>query len=134
VDLRFKDAPKDLMNRFVETLARLPNLRALELLSVTRRGPVTAGLKRKCANFPSIREMAVDAVYPDFIRSCPNLEDLTFRSILSDNGYNALKSYGAGLKRITGVNLHSPFSAQCEFMTTSPHLKQPLNVIMSQMW
>ena len=75
------DAPKDLMNKFVDTLARLPNLRTLELLSVSRRGPVTAGLKRKCANFPSIREMAVNVTYPDFIRSCPNLEGLT-RAVL----------------------------------------------------
>ena len=128
------DAPKDLMNKFVGTLARLPNLRTLELLSVSRRGPVTAGLKRKCANFPSIREMAVNVTYPDFIRSCPNLEGLTFRSILSSSGYSALKSYGAGLKRITGVNFGPFFAVQCEFMTTSPHPKQPLNGTMSQMW
>lgn len=78
--------------------------------------------------------MTVNAEYPDFIRSCPNLEGLTFRSNLSSSCYSALKSYGAGLKRITGVNLGPFFALQGGFMTTSPRLKQPLNGIISQMW
>jgi len=67
--------------------------------------PVTAGLKRKCAKFPNIREMTVDDTYPDFIRSCPNLEGLTFRYSLGSSVYTALESYGAGLKRVEGVDV-----------------------------
>jgi hypothetical protein len=134
VDLRFKDAPKDLMKKFVNALVRLPNLRTLELLSVSHRSPVTTGLKRKCAKFPNIREMTVDATYPDFIRSCPNLEGLTFRHGLSYNAFIALESYGAGLKRVAGVDFNTFFAVKREFTNTSSHPKQPLNGIMSQMW
>ena len=134
MDLRFKDAPKDLMTKFVDTLVRLPNLRTLELLNVSHRSPVTTGLKRKCAKFPNIREMTVDATYPDFIRSCPNLKVLTFRYGLSYRAYTALESYGAELKRVAGVDFDTFFVTQCEFMNTSFHLKQPLNGVVSQMW
>ena len=123
MDLRFKDAPKNPMSKFVNTLVRLPNLRTLELLSVSHRGPVTAGLKRKCANFPSIREMTVDATYPDFVRSCPNLECLTFRHGLNFRAYVALESNGARLKRVAGVDFGTFFVVHCEFMNASPHLK-----------
>ena len=113
------------MKKFIETLVRLPNLRTLELLSVSHRSPVTAGLKRKCAKFPNIREMTVDDTYPDFIRSCPNLGGLTFRYGLGSSACTALESYGAGLKRIAGVNvdLDTSFVTRCEFMDTSSHLK-----------
>ena len=73
VDLFFKDAPKDLMTKFVDVLVQTPNLRKLELLGVTHRSPVTKGLKRKYARFPNIREITICSKYPDFIRSCPNL-------------------------------------------------------------
>ena len=100
MDLSFKNAPKDLMTIFVDALVRLPNLRTLELLYVSHRSPVTRGLKRKCAKFPSIREMTVCILYPDFIRSCPNLESLTFSYGFGKNSSDALNSYGAGLKRV----------------------------------
>ncbi|KAF9645681.1 hypothetical protein BDM02DRAFT_3189524 [Thelephora ganbajun] len=105
VDLSFKDAPNDLMKKFIDTLVRLPNLRMLELLSVSHRSPVTTGLKRKCAHFPSIREMTVCSMYPDFIRSCPNLESLTFRRGFVLHSYATISSYGAGLKRVRGVDV-----------------------------
>jgi hypothetical protein len=127
VDLRFKDAPNDLMKKFVDTLARLPNLRTLELLSVSHRTPVTTGLKRKCAQFPNIREMIVDPTYPDFIRSCPNLESLTFRRGLRSRSYVAINSYGAGLKRVAGVDFQVFYNVRCKFAKASSYLKQLLS-------
>ena len=81
VDLSFSDTPKDLMMKFVDALVRLPNLKTLDLWDVSHRSPVTRGLKRKCAEFPSIREKTIRSAYPDFIRSCPNLESLIFREV-----------------------------------------------------
>jgi hypothetical protein len=110
VDLRFAYAPKDLMRKFTDTLVRLPNLRRLELLNVSHRSPITVALKRKCAKFPTIREMVVDCTYPDFIKSCPNLECMDFRLGLDECGLRAIKSYGARLKRVTGVGLWCKFA------------------------
>jgi len=115
VDLSFRDAPDDLMKKFIDTLVRLPNLRTLELLSVSHRSPVTAGLRRKCAKFPSIREMTVCSMYPDFIRSCPNLESLTFRRGFVEHSCAAVSSYGAGLKRVGGVDIVRSLNVECEF-------------------
>ena len=91
------------------------------------------GLKRECAKFTNIREMIVDPTCLDFITSCTNLESLTFRDNLGRHALRAIKSYGAGLKRVAGVNLNTPLTVQCEFMDTPSNLKQPLNGIMSQM-
>jgi hypothetical protein len=102
------------MTKFIDTLVRLPNLRTLELLDVTHRGPVTRGLKRKCARFPSIREMAVCSMYPDFIRSCPNLESLTFRRAFVLHSCTAISSYGAGLKRVVGVDIARSSNVECK--------------------
>ena len=65
------------MRRFIDTLTRLPNLRRLELLSVSHRGPITRALKRKSAKFPNIHEVLIDSKYPDFVISCPNLESIS---------------------------------------------------------
>lgn len=133
MDLYFGGAPNDLMKKFVETLLRLPNLRTLELLSVSRRGPVTARLKRKNAKFPNIREVVVDFMYPDFIRSCPNLESLTFRS-----GYGlglrcsgTIESYGAGLRRVAGIDSTLPHTLRCELTNTLSNPERLLNEILS---
>ena len=134
MDLRFNDAPEELMNRFIDTLVRLQNPRTLELLDFSHSSPLTMGLKRECAKFPNIREMTIDARYPDFIRYCPNLESLTFRYSLGYTTCEALVSYGAGLKRVAGVDLDTFFVVQYEFMNTSSHLKQLLDGIMSQTW
>jgi len=113
------------MSKFVDVLVRLPNLRTLELLSVSHRGPVTRGLKRKCAKFPNIREMVICSTYPDFIRSCPNLESLTFRRG-SPKDRNALRSYGGELKRVGGLNIFNS-DAECEFPEVPSHPSQSLN-------
>ena len=123
MDLSFKDTPKDLMTKFVDVLVRLPNLRVLELLGVTHRSPVTRGLKRKCARFPNIREMTVSSIYPDFVRSCPNLESLTFRYGLVENSSTTLGSYGAELKRVGGVAIYHSLDVECELPNLSPTSK-----------
>ena len=106
------------MKKFVNVLVRLPNLRTLELLGVSERDPVTRGLSRKCAEFPSIRKMTVCSVYPDFIKSCPNLESLTFRDDIGKHYSETLQSYGGELKRIRGlkVGVFVGLDVECEFL------------------
>ena len=127
MDLSFNDAPKDLMTKFVDVLVRLPNLRTLELLHVTHRGPVTRALKRKCAQFPSIREMTVCTICPDFIKTCPNLESLTFRHGFGRVAADALSLYGAGLRRVKGVMTHYSWSMECESLRVPPSPRQLFN-------
>jgi len=103
------------MKKFVDVLTKLPNLRTLDLLSIGHRTPVTNGLRRKCAEFPSIREMTVCVAYPDFIRSCPNLESLTFRRHFWNNCSKALRLYGAELKRVGGLKTTIDSDVECEF-------------------
>lgn len=120
VDLRFRDAPKDLMRRFIDTLVQLPNLRRLELLSVSHRSPVTPALKRKSAKFPNIREMLVDSNYPDFVITCPNLESLTFRYRPTCCFHKTIDSCGAGLERVDGLKLSVSYGVRCGLISTSP--------------
>ena len=115
MDLYFELAPNDLMKKFVDTLLRLPNLTRLELLRVRRRTSVTKALKPKRAIFPNIREMVVEDTYPDFIKSCPNLESLTFRHRFVESASRAIEMYGAGLKRVTGIGFRENPSLFCEF-------------------
>ena len=117
------------MEKFIDTLLRLPNLRRLELLSVSHRSPVAAALKRKSTIFPNIREMAFGAMCPNFIKSCPNLESLTFRCVLDHSACRAIKMHGAGLKRITGVD-PSTYASRWGKLTAHPstgpsNLEQP---------
>ena len=133
VDLRFKDAPKDLMKRFINTLARLPNLRRLELLSVSHRGPVTPALKRKSAKFPNIREILVDSKYPDFVTTCPNLESLTFRYRPTYCFCKTINSCGAGLERVAGLKLSMSYGVRCGLISTSsPGPEHLLSWVMQQ--
>lgn len=131
MDLHFNDEDKDvnkkLMNRFIDTLALLSNLRRLELLSVTHRSFVTAGLKREHAKFPSIREMVVSPKYPGFVKCSPNLESLTFRHGFRTRSKVAIELCGAKLKRVVGVDFSTDSHVECEFMKASPNLKQLLN-------
>ena len=118
MDLSFKDAPKDLMTKFVDTLVRLPNLRTLELLNISDRKPVTRGLNRKCAQFPSIREMTVCITYSNFVKNCPNLESLTFRRNFTQSLCKTIGSHGAELKRVGGLCITFGPGVECE----SPHV------------
>ena len=127
MDLNFRNAPKDLMKKFVDALVRLPNLWTLDLLDITHKGPITRGLKRKCATFPSIREMTVSYMYPDFIRSCPNLECLTLGPGFMDYSPKTLSPYGAGLKRVRGVSLLFGPDMEGESRREPPRSKQSFN-------
>lgn len=109
------------MKKFIDTLVRLPNLRTLNLLSISHRSPVTVGLKRKCANFPNIREMIVSPKYPDFIKSCPNIESLTFRYDLNSLSRTAIDLRGAGLKRIAGLDSSAVYNVRCESADPPPN-------------
>jgi len=104
------------MTKLVDVLVRLPNLNTLELLSSTHRSPITRALKRKCAKFPSIREMTVCTICPDFMKTCPNLESLTFRHGFGKAAMDPLSLYGPGLrlKRVRGVMTHDSQSVECE--------------------
>ena len=132
MDLSLKDAPTDLITKFFEVLTRLPNLRTLDLLSVSDRSPVTKGLKRKCAKFPSIREMTVCVTYEDFIKSCPNLESLTFRGGLWNIRYKTMELCGAELKRVGGLGAYIHPNVMCEFLKVPSGLRQSLNEL--QLW
>ena len=128
MNLSFKNAPFNLMTKFVDILVRLPNLRTLDLLDVGSRDPVTRGLKRKCAKFPNIREMTVCPIYPDFIKSCPNLESLTFRDNLIQYTQTAISSHSAGLKRVGGVDFMPVSNVECGFSKLTFEPRQKLNV------
>ena len=111
MDLSFKDPTTGLMTKFLNVLARLPNLRTLELLDVTHRNPITRALKLKYAKFPSIKELTVCDNCNDFVETCPNLESLTFRHGFEYNP-EPLVLRGAGLKRVEGVSTFRSMSVE----------------------
>jgi hypothetical protein len=107
VDLNFANAPKDLITTFVDCLARLPNLRTLEIFSTTHFGPITRGLKLKSARFPGIRELRISDATVKFVGSCPNVESVIVTDGFSRDGASILSSYGKELRkleRVIGVN------------------------------
>ena len=119
MELIFKDTPKDLVEKFVDVLVRLPNLKTLELLGVTIIDPVMRELDRKCAVFPSICEITICDMYPNFINSCPNLESPTFRHDIGKITTDIiLREHGAELKRIRGIRMGSNVGSyvECEFL------------------
>jgi len=107
VDLNFTDSPKDLMTKFVDCLVRLPNLKTLEIFGTTHLGPITKGLKRKCARFPGISELGISNATVKFVGSCPNVETIIATDGLSWDGAPILSSYGKTLeklRRVVGIN------------------------------
>ena len=116
------------MTKFVDVLVRLPNLRTLNLLDISHRGPVTKGLKRKCAKFPNIREMTICPSYCGFIECCPNLESLTFKDDLMQYTQITISSHGAGLKRVGGVDFMPVLNVECGFSKLTFEPRQKLNV------
>ena len=91
------------MEKFVDCLIRLPNLRVLEIYSATDPVPITRELERRCAQFPSVRELAVGDLSMAFVGSCPNLESIRILTN-STAGIASLVSYGKGLKRLKRVS------------------------------
>lgn len=108
------------MTRFVDCLVRLPNLKTLEILSVSSRAPIPKALKRKYAKFPSICELRITHACHHFIKNCPNLETLTFVNGLDTHAPVTICSHGGGLKRITGVDAYHCQGAGGELVNKSP--------------
>jgi len=109
-DLDFTGSPKDLMTKFVDCLARLPNLRTLDIFSASHIDPTTRGLKRKRARFPSVRELWIDRTLIKFLWSCPNVESITTTDGFSWESAEILSSRGKELKklrRLVGVSTHN---------------------------
>ena len=95
--------PQDLIDKFVECIVRLPNLKTLEVLEVRARAPISKALRRKHAIFPTIRELRITPACHHFIRKCPNLKDLTFTTTMDTYAPSTLLAYGKGLRRVAGV-------------------------------
>ena len=120
VDLCFQDAPKDLMTKFVDCLVQLPNLRTLEMFSASHIRPVTRGLKRKCAWFPSVRELTIGNSLVKFIKNCPNVESVTLSGAFDSGGAQILGSYGKELKKLKRVaGVHVDYVSLGESRNTS---------------
>ena len=110
------------MTKFVDCLVRLPNLKTLEILSVSSRAPISKVLNRKCARFPSIRELRITHACHHFIRNCPNLENLTFTDGFDVHSPASIRSHGGGLKRVAGVDVYSTGGIYGEFADKSSSL------------
>ena len=94
------------MTKFIDCLIQMPNLRTLEVFSASHISPITKGLKRKSARFPSIRALAISDRTAKFVGNCPNVETVTAPDRLGSDGAAILSSYGGvlkNLKRIVGV-------------------------------
>jgi hypothetical protein len=94
------------MTKFVDCLVRLPNLKTLEILSVSSRAPISKALKRKYARFSSIRELRITCACHHLIRNCPNLETLIFMTGIDTHTPATLRSHGKGLKRVAGIGVY----------------------------
>jgi len=106
VDLNFKRAPEDLMEKFVDCLVLLPHLWSLKIYSVSNVGSFTQGFEQKRPRFLSIGHLGIKNEWAKFIETCPNVESVQFTSGLSRSGAKILSSCGKELhklKRIIGV-------------------------------
>ena len=93
------------MTKFVDCLVQLPNLKTLEILSISSRDPISKALKQEHARFPSIRELRITHDCHHFVRNCPNLENLTLTDGFDIFSPYTIRWYGTGLKRIAGVDV-----------------------------
>jgi len=97
---------------FVDCLVRLPNLKTLEILGMNSVVPISNTLERKCARFPSIRELRIIRACHDFIRHCPNLENLTFTDGFDTQSPATVRSHGGGLKRVGGALMYAGYCVE----------------------
>ena len=95
---RFNDDPEDSIRKFIECLARLPNLKVLEIFPSSSDYSIERELKRRCAQFTSIRELRVEDSLMKFIRNCPNVESITILELPTE--MEKLISYGKELKKV----------------------------------
>ena len=95
------------MIEFAECLAQLPNLKTLEILSVdSQTRPISKAFRHKRVTLPSIRELRIVPACHDFIKNCPNLEELIFTRPTDTDALSAILSRGEGLKRLAGMSLY----------------------------
>ena len=96
---RFNDDPEDSIEKFIDCLVRLPNLKVLEIFppNVYHIGKE---LKRKRAQFPSIRELRVESALVKVVGTCPNVESLTIMEYIDPTRMKKLISYGKELKKV----------------------------------
>ena len=95
------------MTKFVDCLVQLPNLKVLEILSVSSRAHISKALRQKRARFPSIRELRITHECHLFIKDCPNLEILTLTDGFGLYSPITVRSHGRGLRHIAGVNVYT---------------------------
>ena len=100
MNLDFLHAPKDLIEKFVDCLVQLPNLRTLEIFSIGQVGLTT--LARNSSRFPSVRELVINNETACFIVNCPNVETVMTPYRLS-YGAMTLGLHGGQLKKLKRV-------------------------------
>ena len=103
VDLYFTRAPEDLMAKFIDCLALLPNLKTLEVFSTTRDGLPPGVFRQKSTWSHAIRELTIDGTTMELVGRCPNVESVTVRGTLFPEGATLLGSYGKGLKKLRRI-------------------------------
>ena len=103
MDLKPGSAPEDLMAKFIECLALLPNLKTLEVFSTVRAGVPPGGFGQKSTWSRAIRELTIDGTTMELVGRCPNVESVTVRRMLSSGGATLLGSYGKGLKKLKRI-------------------------------
>lgn len=94
----FDDDQEDSIRKFMDCLARLPNLKVLEIFPSGGDYYIGKELKRKSTHFTSIRELRVDSSIMKFIQNCPNVESITITEVVIK--MKKLISYGKELKKV----------------------------------
>ena len=103
VDLHIQQSTWDTMEKFVECLIQLPNLRTLEVFSAGDPYSITRELERKSARFPGVRELGISDGTAQFAGSCPNVETITALFEFSSKDARVLGFYGGRLKKLKRV-------------------------------
>ena len=108
VNLHLQYSPPDLMNKFVDCLVRLPNLKTLEILNIDPGDAIPMALERELATFtlPSVRKLRILPECHNLVENCPNLESLIFTRPADERAHFTILSRGQGLKCIGGMSLY----------------------------
>ena len=125
VNLHLQYSPPDLMNKFIDCLVRLPNLKTLEILDIDPGDAIPRALKRELATFtlPSVRELRILPECHHLVENCPNLESLIFTRPADERAHSTVLSHGQGLRCIAGMSLYRERDLNSESLngvSTSP--------------
>ena len=110
VDLDFRSAPHDLMTKFIDCLALLPNLKALEVFRASPIDPFLRELGWESARFPSVCDLVVEDATATLVGCCPNVESVVVTNGLYSDDPATLNLRGKRLeklKRFVGVSVPS---------------------------